>query len=232
MKVIAVSGWKRSGKDTLAEHLILKYAAKRVGFADPLKDTVAKQFDFDRAVMDSSDHKEKPILTLPVIASDGYTKHVISFLYKELRGPNGEVPLNFDFINNEIFGFNGLNGFRLYWTWRALCIQRGSSERVADSSYWVKQAIEKVNSEQLTVISDTRYKSEMQQLKEAFGDNLVTIRVNRFDSSESEDPSERDLDNYDFDYVIKNTGTLEEFYQNINELMTGYGRVMGLLYAK
>jgi hypothetical protein len=66
------------------------------------------------------------------------------------------------------------------------------------------------------VISDLRYRSEVEQLRQAFGKNLITVRINRFDSVNSTDPSERDLDNYKFDVTIDNVGTLEELYYKLD----------------
>ena len=35
LKVVAISGWKGSGKDTVANRLIAKFGYQRIGFADP-----------------------------------------------------------------------------------------------------------------------------------------------------------------------------------------------------
>jgi hypothetical protein len=43
-------------------------------------------------------------------------------------------------------------------------------------------------------------------LKEAAGDdNVITMRVLRFESTDQTDASERDLDHYDFDHYIDNS---------------------------
>ena len=69
------------------------------------------------------------------------------------------------------------------------------------------------------VISDLRYGSEVQQLKEAFGENLITVRVNRFDTNPSSDASENDLNDHKFDIVIENRGTLEELNEKVDSLL-------------
>ena len=43
MIVILLSGWARSGKDTVADHLCATHGFKRVAFADPLKEAVAAE---------------------------------------------------------------------------------------------------------------------------------------------------------------------------------------------
>lgn len=194
-KVVAISAWKGSGKDTAADYLIKEHNFTRFGFADTLKDIVAEQYNIPREHCDNPEFKEKPIKHLPVVTKDKFNELVHSFMSKELESG--------------------------YWTPRALCILEGSVKRSVRTNYWVKRVVDKVNSdsESLVVISDLRYRSEVDQLKEAFGENLITVRINRFETSPSEDPSERDLDNYNFDVTIDNKGSLEEFLNKVNNVI-------------
>ena len=199
MQVIAVSGWKRSGKDTLAEYLIKNHRFTRYGFADKLKDNVARDFGIPRSHCDDPLYKEFPIAHMPVNISDSFVSGIHNLLLGEFAGVAGHG--------------------QLYWTPRALCIFEGSGKRAVMSDYWVKQVIsgireyESLNS--LIVISDIRYKTEIEQLRAEFGDSLVTVRVNRFDTCTSTDASERDLDDAEFDHVFENRGTLKEFENQI-----------------
>jgi hypothetical protein len=100
-------------------------------------------------------------------------------------------------------------------------ILKGSTMRTANPDYWVEKAIQTARSQGLSkvVISDLRYRNEVYAMKTSLDieDKLVTIRVNRFDTSPSSDPSERDLDGAAFDLVIENRGTLEEFEKSVND---------------
>ena len=51
-KIISVSGFISSGKDSVAEYLISEHGFKRVSFAGSLKDAVAAIFSWDRAMLD------------------------------------------------------------------------------------------------------------------------------------------------------------------------------------
>ena len=51
-KIISVSGFIGSGKDSVAEYLITEHGFKRVSFASSLKDAVAAIFSWDRAMLD------------------------------------------------------------------------------------------------------------------------------------------------------------------------------------
>jgi hypothetical protein len=237
MKVIALSGWKKSGKDTLASHLIEKYSAVRVSFADPLKDSVAEEFDISRTSLDSVTEKETPLLHLPVDPQDDFSKTIAEFMVKEFRTSDGEIADTCTYKDNKFYGvfhkhtevFTGEpNSIRymsllpMYWTPRALAILKGSVNRSVASDFWVKKAVEKIrkSGSDLLVIPDLRYKSEMKQLTRAFGDDVSFVRVNRFDSSESEDPSERDLDDAKFDYYIDNKGTVAEAFKQLEKILS------------
>ena len=210
MKVFAISGWKQSGKDTSANYLVKEYGFKRFGFADVLKDMVAEQYGIPREHCDSSDFKEKAILTMPVETKDAFGKIIHTFMQKEFRDQNGIK-----------YGSGDTNSV-LYWTPRALCILEGSIKRSATSNYWVSKVVSEIKkSEGNYVISDLRYKSEVEQLKKAFGEDLTLVRVNRFKDTEATDPSERDLDDYDFDVYIDNyESSLQSLHKDLNELMT------------
>lgn len=221
MKVLAISGWKGSGKDTLAAYLIEKHGATRVSFADPLKDMVAEEYGIDRLSLDEPSLKESPILSLPVDPKDAFSKMLSEFLVKEFRTAKGKQAPKFAYENESFRGdFGNFQLEKLYWTPRALAILKGSSNRSVRSNYWVQKAIEKAKKvDGLVVISDLRYKSELSQMKEAFGDDLVTMRVERFDISPSSDPSERDLDDANFDYRINNRGTKEQAFQQLENFL-------------
>lgn len=225
MKIIALSGQKRSGKDTVAQMLI-KAGYQRMAFADFLKDMVALEYGIPREHCDSDAHKEAPILSLPVNPRDSFSLNLSKHLYKEFRDDRGRQPS--DYYLDDAGQFSGTCGrdlVQLYWTPRALCILKGSSNRTVTSDYWVQRLIKDVKcaqdsgNVQTFVISDLRFRSEVEQLKAAFGDSLVTVRINRFDTNPSADASENDLNDHKFDIVIENRGTLEELDNKIKELL-------------
>lgn len=238
MKVIAISGWAKSGKDTAALTLIKDHGATRVAFADILKDMTADQYSIDRTMLDDQARKEVPLEMYPVNPKDAFSLNLAKFLYREFRTVNGKRPIDFHIdVSGAFVGVTDHRGTteQLYWTPRALAILEGSVKRTVDSSYWVQKTIDGIynesedpswntinndwNSSNLFVIPDLRYKSEISQLRSVFGDKLVTVRVNRFDSTESKDPSENDLNDAKFDVIIENKGTLEEFLAKVKELV-------------
>jgi hypothetical protein len=239
MKLLAISGWSKSGKDTAAKILIDNYGFKRIAFAEPLKNTVAEQFDFERLSLDNQALKEAPLLNMRVEPKDPFTRMIAEFMYKEFRTKFGKQADSFYYnhhgedISDASFlgivsgmpdesGEVGQWTEPLYWTRRALMILEGSSKRSTTPNYWVERAIKTAREQgmELVVISDLRYRNEIYALKSALSanDELTTIRVDRFDTSPSQDPSERDLDDAKFDIVLSNRGTVEEFDKKVRNL--------------
>lgn len=220
---IGLSGWKQSGKDSAANYLIQEYGFKRLGFADYLKDKVAYDFNLKRSDLDNPETKETALLHMPVEVKDEFTNTVNSFMFLEFRGVKGQKAVTFRISSNGNMIGKDAQGeeFMMYHTPRSLCILEGSSKRCANVNYWVEAALKKADSNGMYVISDLRYRSELYAIKYhlANGDSLHTVRINRFDESPSKDPSERDLDDNTFDYVIENRSTLVEFNKQINQMM-------------
>lgn len=231
MKVIALSGWKGSGKDTLAAHMIKEHSALRTAFADPLKDMVAKEYKVDRTWMDDPAYKEAPLPQYPVNPQDRFSKMIAEFLIKEFRFEQSNiVPHGFTYIDGKFMGYTiDLDGLQrtlpVYWTPRALCIFKGSGNRSVTSQYWVQKAISDIKEKdenypfRVHVVTDLRFRSEVAQLKEAFGRDLLVVRINRFANSPSDDPSERDLDDHQFDKYIENHGSIEEAQMQIDQII-------------
>lgn len=194
-RVIALSGWKGSGKDTVAEHLVREHGYVRMSFADYLKDMVSSQYGVIRSWLDNSHYKESPLIGYPVIPTDPFTVAIHSLLRDELSSG--------------------------YWTPRALCILEGSVKRSVYSNYWVRGVVESIrlHPERDHVISDLRYRSEIDTLRMVLPDVLL-VRVRRGEAPTTADPSERDLDQYPFLITIDNGGTRGETYEQVDRLLT------------
>lgn len=193
-KLIALSGWKFSGKDTIANYLRNQYGFTRISFADRLKQEVSRQYRIPEELMHDPALKELGIPSYPAAPSDPFAFAIHELLTEELKKTG-------------------------YWTPRALCILEGSVKRAVDPQYWVRQVLDIIDGVyQHWVITDMRYRSEAEQIRTRFPE-AVLIRVNRFADIATNDPSERNLDNYKFDYVIDNSGTLERTYDQVDGII-------------
>lgn len=82
---------------------------------------------------------------------------------------------------------------------------------------WVNTQIAKLNDRENFFVADVRFKNEFKKYRE---NGFILVRIDRDESlrANDRDPkhiSEVDLDDVEFDIVIKNNGTLEEFYEKL-----------------
>lgn len=200
-RIICLSGWRGSGKDTVADYLESRYGYKKLSFAAALKDLVVALFPMDRELLDDRVGKELNLSGYPAIAGDPSSARIQEIFSSELK-----------------------SGF---WTPRALCILIGSVMRSVHSNYWVSRVADvmKKNSDMRYVISDMRYGSEADTIKALFPrEELVFLRIERFSSIDTTDPSERDLDGYPFDVYLSNRSTTEELHAALDQIMWNLGR--------
>lgn len=213
-KVVAISGWAKSGKDTSADYLVSN-GYQRVAFADILKEMVAEQYNIPLEYCHKQELKERPLEQYPVMPKDAFSLEIAKLLFNEFRTLGGKQAREpYVDPSGAFLGVMDRDAQQLYWTPRALCILEGSIKRSVDSGYWVGRAIQKIDKAiskgHNVVVSDLRYRSEVAQLRQAFNKTLTTVRINRFDSTPSTDASENDLNNSKFDVTIENRGTLDD----------------------
>jgi dephospho-CoA kinase len=58
MKIIIMTGWSNSGKDTVGQYLVKKHGFKRLAFADEIKDLASELYGFPRHLADTQGGKE------------------------------------------------------------------------------------------------------------------------------------------------------------------------------
>lgn len=192
--VIALSGYKGSGKDTVAEYLVQEHGFIQLSFAKALKDYVSSEYGVPRIWLDDPVLKEHALSEYPVIETDAFTSSIQYLLRDELKSG--------------------------YWTPRALCILEGSVKRSVYPNFWVSNIQHDLVPENNYVISDMRYRSEADTLRMLLGNtNIAMWRINRFSNITTTDPSERDLDNFKFDHTLDNTGTRERLYATVDGLL-------------
>jgi hypothetical protein len=230
MIVLALSGWKQSGKDLSALYLVEKHGFERVAFADLLKIMVAEEYKIPIESLYSQDLKEKALLQYPVESTDAFIKNIHDFMVKEFRAETGAVPTKLVQANGETFGLcpsldeETHQLVKVYWTPRALAIFKGSGNRSVDANFWTKNIFNLMtNVNGKYVIPDLRFQTEIQELKKGLGDQVHFVRIDRFDNVNSSDPSERDLDKYIFDYRINNLisekVTKDQLYERLGRIM-------------
>lgn len=197
-QVIALSGWKYSGKDTVAEYLRAAHGYQPISFASLLRERVSQMYNLDMNLLTDPGKKEMPLTEYPAIITD----------------PNTEVI-------QELFGDSLRNGC---WTPRALMILEGSIKRAVYPNYWIRSVVNTIlnNPQYKWAITDTRFLSEVDSLKILIP-GIQFWRIERFDNAPATfDPSERDLDEYEFDRYISNRGNYELLYSMVDSNLETY----------
>lgn len=177
MTILLLSGYKRSGKDTIAEYLTEKHGYTQYSLAGPLKDMVSQKYGIPRSHLDDQTKKEV-----------------------------------------ELSKFPG-------WTPRDILIMEGAMARKVDPHFWSRQLVRSILEQDYLriVVSDVRFPEEIEYIRHhLWGWGVRDVRVIRETDSPTTDPSERSLDDHQFDDYIRNTGTLEELYGKVDHLLS-YG---------
>lgn len=77
------------------------------------------------------------------------------------------------------------------------------------------------------IVSDTRFRDEIYTMMATFPDKIITIRIDnpniieQLTDDQKKHKSENDLENFEFDWTIRNDSTLEAL-QSISELIAQY----------
>ena len=186
--IILLSGYKRSGKDTIASKVKeLVPEVKLHAFAEELKRMASHLFQLDYSFFTSQDLKERPLLKY-ANTSDEWGK-MLTNMQKDDLHEGAHTP-------------------------RSLLILLGSFIRYYDKNYWADKVIDRIltSPEHIHIVTDCRFKNEIERAKERLtaDDNykVVHIRIHR-EPPKSNDPSERDLDDITPQYIIDNTGDIE-----------------------
>lgn len=69
------------------------------------------------------------------------------------------------------------------------------------------------------VVTDVRFSIELDELRAAFADDLVTVKITRPDHEPDGHVSEAGLRDMDFDYVIHNNDTIPMLFAAVDDLM-------------
>lgn len=181
MQILGLSGYARSGKDTVADVLVSQ-GWQRISFADKLRD----------------------------------------FLYA--LDPIVEIGVNGEYIRlREVIDHFGWDGYKdtPYVTEIRPLLQRLGTEAgrtVLWDSIWIDAAFAGLDNDGKYVIADARFPNEAEAVVARGG---RVIRIERKGNGPATLPdgsvhsSETSLDDWEFDAVLENNGTLDEFLEKV-----------------
>lgn len=212
--IIAISGKKGSGKDTVAKMIMEMTSQKweNVKFADTLKDMVCLLIGCTREQLEDPKFKETPL-------GPEWDRLVETSSY---GAPDRIYPVGYE-------GMTHIAHTRKESLTPRLILQLLGTEGVRNVIHpnaWVNATMDKYHLVLKTdpekdndgisitykdfpdwLITDMRFPNELQAIEDKKG---ITLRVNRFQLTlEDNHPSETALDDAEFDYVISNDSDME-----------------------
>ena len=222
-KLIAVSGVKGSGKDLVSDMLQyclsvpkafrqyffyknfrkwIKPKYKRIAFADPLKKMLSDLLNIDLDKFYIREFKEGCIINISTLEgswlgeklSDSKFNKLVKQLDPSLMDANLSLRQLLQYFGTEI-------------------MQKYFGKRV-----WINSTMQ--NRSEYTIISDLRFIEEYNTVKEKKG---IVIYVNRPNYEFGQHASEREmkelLENYKYDFIINNNGSIEDLFNQVKELI-------------
>ena len=202
--IIGISGKAQAGKDTVCRMIVY---------------TIWYYTHSQRLMPFGIDHYKKCMVNYNTLLYNiGYQHTYFAFYLKWCLS----IILNEDFEKFEDINFkNSQIDWLNNMTVRELLQRFGTGIRneVCDD-FWVKVCLKNCTKDCL--ISDVRFKSEVKGVKEKGG---IVIRVNKDDAGAGNHISETELDDYIFEYVIDNNGTLEDLLFKVKEFCSFYNLI-------
>jgi hypothetical protein len=205
--ILALSGKKKSGKDTIANFLVSDQNFKKLSLATPLKDLLVKVFRVDERLLHDEDKKDtemEDIITIDYHHLDDL-RNVIS----EEWG----FPIAYD-TRERIEEFHGME----IRTPRQLMQTIGTDliRRYIRDDIFIVLLLEKISkSERPIVVADVRLENERETLRE-IGAILGLVKRAHVDNNDSH-ISENDLGTEDdYDLVIDNNISLQQLRSDMN----------------
>ena len=198
--IIGVSGKAQSGKDTVSK--MIRYTIWYYKYSQRLKPF-------------GVDHYTECYNNSSVLCRYWYHTSFANKLKRCLSDILKVDPKNFediDFKNSQV-EWLGI-------TVRELLQKFGTAIRngVCDD-FWVKACLNNLEKDDDYLITDVRFKSEAKGIKDLEG---IIVRVNREGAGAGNHISEIDLDDYSFDYVINNDGSMEDLLLKVKEFCIAY----------
>jgi hypothetical protein len=203
--IIGLSGYARSGKDEAAKVLVEQFGFERIAFADKLRDFL---------------YALNPIVDINVVVHP-------------FDDENGKLRLGYEPQNvrlKEVIDRNGWDGYKetRYGAEIRGLLQRLGTEagrNVLWDSIWIDAAFHGLDPAGNYVVTDCRFPNEAEAVRSRNG---AVVRITRSGVGPANGhASETSLDDYEFDYRIDNSGTLEEYHELIGNFYDGFLRDNG-----
>ena len=210
--IVGISGFINSGKDTIADYLVNIHEFRRDSFAGTLKDAVAAVFGWDREMLEGRSKQARE-----------WRDQIDAWWANKLDMPN-------------------LTPRLVLQLWGTEVCRRGFHDNI-----WITSLENKLrNTKDSVVISDCRFPNEILSIRNAGGMVVRVVRGSEPDWYNDAVIANTDLGHAEwqqaknnmaqrnihvsetawvgskFDYVIKNNGSLDQLYAQVNDLLLNH----------
>lgn len=190
--IVAVTGPKRSGKDTAASYLKSMFDYEPLAFAEPIKDILCVTLGISRETLDdfknlTDSHKILGVESYGAFAEDEDD-------YVEFTTDMRQILQRF-----------GTEAMKKHFGTDVWC-----KKLIQDALLWDLDNI---------CVSDLRFIEEYEYLKEHC-EKLTIIRLHKDGLEDDSHSSEQEYKQIPTDYDVSNNGTLQELYNKLNKIMT------------
>lgn len=209
MKLIGLTAKARCGKNTVAAILRLSSSWRTSKY---FKIRYPNEKDFICSALKLHSEAAYGASQYTEVAFADILKTCVCFIF----GIDDFSKMNDEIFKNSPNSLNLTNSNGEVYTYRELLQKIGTEVgRVVDPNLWVKSMFSYLKEDQNYIITDIRFKNELEYCKEK---GAVIIKINR-NVPEMPHSSEHDLDDEtNFDIVIDNNGTIEELVDKVLQL--------------
>ena len=208
--LLGISGFMRSGKDTLGDHLVENYGYKKTGFAKTLKDAVQNIFGFTHEQV-YGNLKETPD-----------ERYRFTGLCTKCGQECSLPPPSIAGIQDRDWFCAPCNlSYPIFVTPRLAMQSMGTEwgRRLCDG-IWVMACINEIRQSDCRnwVITDVRFRNEVQAVQDT-GGLMIRLRRGELSTTHASEAELAEMEDSEFDLAVDNLGTLEEFYAKIDSFM-------------
>lgn len=201
--IIGLVGKKRSGKDTVADHLVRRHDFIKYSLADPMKKAVQEIFLLsdeqlwgDRKESLDARYNTTARKILQVFGTELFQYDI----YKHIPEMKKKVPPRKLWINR----------FKLWYRWKQNSTPIHSLNALNEFTVGAELDID-------VVISDVRFPHEVEEIKKLDG---IIIRIyNELCKDLDKHPSETEMNDIKHDFMLFNNNAIKDLYKSIDKLI-------------
>lgn len=180
MKLIVLSGFSGSGKDTFADYLVKMYGYVKCPFAASLKEMTSKKYNVPIEYFNKEDLKDVPYKNLKGIISlflmmflmPGLTSILFMDILTRLQYYSSIIALIIAWLSLIL-----ISNYNTIDSPRQLLIKYGAELRTKDPLIFIKETFKQTHEKM--IISDCRLPNELKYIQKNYKDNYIHIWVNR-----------------------------------------------------